>query len=119
MGNTFSFVGGDQAIADDDGWLVSIQIEDWDERFLGEVSLQLSELDTADRRDSFARRGGGREVEDDVGVVDGCDVGGRSPSPRCVDTRDGAVFDRNVAAVEAPGVVALHRPRVRCRALRG
>ena len=70
MGNTFSFVGGDQAIAGEDGWEVRILIDDWDERFLGSVYLQLSELDTSvGRRDSFGAHESGRSL-DDLGTIE-------------------------------------------------
>ena len=77
MGNTFSFVGGDQAIADDDGWLVSVQIDDWDERFLCEIYPPPSEIDTGSR-DHFRRRE--RAGLDDLGTIE-CTIarGGTGP----------------------------------------
>src|SRR5262245_54978727 len=70
MGNTFSFVGGDQAVAGEDGWEVSILIDDWEERFLGEVDLQLRGLDTAvGRRDHFGAHEEGRSL-DDLGTIE-------------------------------------------------
>ena len=71
MGNTFNFVGGDRATADENGWLVTLLIEDWDARFLGDLYLQLSELDTgtaARGRDSFGGDSG--RALDDLGTID-------------------------------------------------